>query len=79
MKLEVNVNSTELTIRLLKTTREKRAGDGMLANGEDCALPTARADDMLWSHDTVCFFGDLEGMIDLSGIESDQDRSHNED
>ena len=69
MKLDVNVNRTELTMRLLRTTRMKRAGDGMLANGELAAL-SSRAGRVPSLRETVRFFGVLGDMIELLDIES---------
>jgi len=47
----------------------KRAGDGMLANGELAAL-SSRAGRVPSLRETVRFFGVLGGMIELLDIES---------
>jgi hypothetical protein len=52
-------------MRLLKTTRTKRAGDGMLANGDVCAPVTSRAGRVPSLHDTLRFFEVLGDMIKL--------------
>lgn len=62
VKVDVNVKRTELTMRLLRTTRTNRAGEGMHANGEVCAMASvaawrSRAGRVLSFHDTVRFLG----------------------
>lgn len=64
VKVDVNVNRTELTMRLLRTTRMKRARDGMHANREVCA---GRVFSL---HDTVRFLGVLVGILKLPNLKN---------
>lgn len=67
VKEDVSVNKPELRMRLLKTTRMKRAGDGMHANGELCAAVVwgSRAGRVLSLHDTVRFLGVFVAILGL--------------
>lgn len=53
------MNSIELTIRLLKTTRIKRAGEGMRVNGEDSVTAMRSRAGRVVVLDAVRFLGDM--------------------
>jgi hypothetical protein len=53
------VNKIELTIRLLKTTRIKRAGEGMHVSGEDSVTAFESRAGRVVVLDAVRFLGDI--------------------
>src|SRR4051812_3428517 len=59
VRLEVSVNRIELTIRLLKTTRIKRAGEGMRVSGEDSVTVMRSRAGRVVVLDAVRFLGDM--------------------
>jgi hypothetical protein len=74
VKVDVSVNKRELTARLLKTTRIKRAGEGMDANREVWAVAvfaSSRAGRVLSLHDTVRFLVVLSGILKLPNLKDE--------